>query len=882
MPVACIEHNGYETPELNDRLYLHFCGYRKIENLESYTGVTALWLDSNGLSAIENLVPHLSLLRCLYLHQNLIDRIQNLAGLDQLQTLNLSANRITTVENLACLPRLQTLNLAKNAIADASSLAHLHGCLSLNNLDLSDNLLAGDAGVAAAAVAGGGGGGGPEEGEGGAGAPSPSPSLVSTLRGVPKLVTLYLKGNPAVRDTRHYRKVVLAGLPALRYLDDRPVFEAERLATDAWAAGGQEAEVQARRAYEEREREKSRTSMEKFKEWQDDVRARRKRELDELNAARRAAGEEEASELPRKSYVSYGRVSTKYQTETMRLARLSERAEALARAGGYHETAMMDLGRQWWTEDGVLDGDGNVIPRHEDGGDGSEAARASTELDEEAEQRLVEERVMRGEREDRARERGEEVKGGKKKKKEAEGEEGEGEEEEDEEDNLPGCVIVTSPKPTATTRRAAAAGEGEEAAAPPAAAPAAPPPSAAELEMQARVEESLRLYKERSGAGAMGAVASPRAALGAEGAGVTEASALAAPPAPPLSPAAPSFTSRLADARREAAAEVVMADAAAAGVPAPAPASSPSSPPSSSSWPAPLDAALLRFVPQAAFDFEKVARALKSALLRGKLDAGGETPQTVADRIDEATCRLRYAALTAAAAAEEEAQAGGAAAAANEAAPAPAPAAAPRTRSTSAPRFYEVRSGTGVGSRAPQVTAAGGASAPPSSAAAAAAPPSPLAPIPTGPVKPLSEFLKGDFALDHFREYVKAPVNLPTLRPGTAAGSGSSAAGGGGVGRTFVVSVSSFEGGDEGGEEDQNEAPGGKQQARRRVARQADDDEDEKDDEDDDDEEAPMTREQILASIRSGKGMPPVAPVAALPTAAAGGAAGTTDVDGLD
>ena len=50
-----IDHGGYSTPSLNDTLHLHFKGYRSIENLEAYTGLKVLWLNSNGLSKIENI-----------------------------------------------------------------------------------------------------------------------------------------------------------------------------------------------------------------------------------------------------------------------------------------------------------------------------------------------------------------------------------------------------------------------------------------------------------------------------------------------------------------------------------------------------------------------------------------------------------------------------------------------------------------------------------------------------------------------------------------------------------------------------------------------------------------------------------------------------------
>ena len=63
---SCVENGGYETAELNDKLYLHFRGFKKIENLEEYTSCKAIWLDSNGLGKIEGL-SHMKELRCLYL-----------------------------------------------------------------------------------------------------------------------------------------------------------------------------------------------------------------------------------------------------------------------------------------------------------------------------------------------------------------------------------------------------------------------------------------------------------------------------------------------------------------------------------------------------------------------------------------------------------------------------------------------------------------------------------------------------------------------------------------------------------------------------------------------------------------------------------------------
>ena len=64
--------------------------------------------------------------------------------------------------------------------------------------------------------------------------------LVALLARMPALRALYLSaGNPIAAKLRPYRKRLVAALPQLAYLDDRPVFDAERRAAEAWARGGE-------------------------------------------------------------------------------------------------------------------------------------------------------------------------------------------------------------------------------------------------------------------------------------------------------------------------------------------------------------------------------------------------------------------------------------------------------------------------------------------------------------------------------------------------------------------------------------------------------------------------------------------------------------------
>jgi len=230
---AAISNGGFETAALNDSLYLHFKGFSRIENLEPYSGLKALWLESNGLEQIENLEAQTKL-RCLYLQQNLISKVENLESLVSLRILDLSQNRLLKLENLGCLPLLQTLNVSKNLLADNEAICELVSCRALTTVDLSANSL---------------------DGEG----------IMKTIAAVPGLLSLSLTGNP-VMSTPQLRKKMICAMPSLTYLD-RPIFEAERFASEAWGRGGREEEVAARSMYQDRQRAKASQEAKEFREW---------------------------------------------------------------------------------------------------------------------------------------------------------------------------------------------------------------------------------------------------------------------------------------------------------------------------------------------------------------------------------------------------------------------------------------------------------------------------------------------------------------------------------------------------------------------------------------------------------------------------------------
>jgi len=274
---SCMENRGYETPELNEVLILHYKGFRKIEGLEAYWNVRSLFLECNGIRKLENLecMPELV---SLYIQSNCIAEIEGLDTLQNLQYLNLSHNSLSRVQGLENLHRLETLNLSANKMEDVAALAGLAERPTLKSVDVSCNYF--------------------EDGES---------LLAFWSEHLPQVECVYIHHNPCSRALKDARRRLVSTLPKLRWIDERPVTAIERAGCEAWAQGGKDAELSAKQDFWRKEKEEKERSFENFRRVQKaySERAKAQRQAEE---ARSAARQQAAADMEKTGVLAEGYV----------------------------------------------------------------------------------------------------------------------------------------------------------------------------------------------------------------------------------------------------------------------------------------------------------------------------------------------------------------------------------------------------------------------------------------------------------------------------------------------------------------------------------------------------------------------------------------------
>lgn len=214
----CEEHSQFHTPSLNTTLYLHFKGFEKIQALDKYVNLRCLFLEGNGIEKISGL-DNLVQLKSLYLQSNSIKKIEGLDKLTDLVTLSLAQNQISCIENLGANTKLTSLDISKNKLTSMAQIEGLRELPNLETLDLQTNYI------------------------------EFQDDIVDQLGELKTLRCLYFKGNPAMRKMTKYRKSLTVALPVLCFIDDRPVYEVDRVAVEAFKKGGLEEERKARDEY---------------------------------------------------------------------------------------------------------------------------------------------------------------------------------------------------------------------------------------------------------------------------------------------------------------------------------------------------------------------------------------------------------------------------------------------------------------------------------------------------------------------------------------------------------------------------------------------------------------------------------------------------------
>lgn len=331
---SCKANGGYAAPYLNDQLFLHCHGFASIHNLERYTDVKVLWLEQNALSELSGLEGQTGALVSLFVQNNFIRSLTSLtAALHGLRVLNISYNYLTSLRGLATgCPSLETLQASHNQLTSlevCEELWQLAG--TLTSVDLSFNRIEqarepaqqpatalapapaagddvnGDDDIRIVDAAEVGGALVPVSAAAVAAPAKPEPLvLVQFFQHLPLVSVIYLQGNGLSHRLRHYRRNMILHLPALTYLDERPVFPEERRVTEAWGRGGDTAEAAERAAIRDEKRAHLTQCVSLLTEQREAQRAvrdrltqqfdqRRAQELEELTQRRRRDRDDRAA-----------------------------------------------------------------------------------------------------------------------------------------------------------------------------------------------------------------------------------------------------------------------------------------------------------------------------------------------------------------------------------------------------------------------------------------------------------------------------------------------------------------------------------------------------------------------------------------------------------
>ena len=190
----------------------------------------------SGSSSVPDQALHLLLdldrnLSCRYVHSNQLESLQGLENVPSLQVLNVSYNKLTSLAGLSACPQLQTLISSNNKLSSLSSVSELACCPELSTLDVQSNSLddpevpklalqdtvwaicMSDAVTGAFHL-----------------------QVLDLVEALPAVCGLYIKDNPFLEKVRHCRKTLVGSMPKLTYMDDRPVFDMERVCAEAWCA----------------------------------------------------------------------------------------------------------------------------------------------------------------------------------------------------------------------------------------------------------------------------------------------------------------------------------------------------------------------------------------------------------------------------------------------------------------------------------------------------------------------------------------------------------------------------------------------------------------------------------------------------------------------